>query len=201
VAEDQRHSLYRPEFAALLNGAHAGEAHERLLAEADLPDQLSRMLYADSMLYLPSHNLNYTDKMSMAASIEVRVPYLDNAVVDFASRLPSSLKVRGFTTKYILRKAMEGILPPEIIKRQKTGFAAPIRTWLTKDLVPLVDDVLAPSRVAARGLFSPQAVAATIEADRSGRADNSYLIWALLTLELWMVAYHVDAPSQVGAAA
>jgi len=140
-------------------------------------------------VYLPSHNLNYTDKMSMAASVEVRVPFLDNDLVDFVFQLPPSIKVRGLKGKYILRRALEGVLPRAILSRRKTGFAAPIRSWIVNDLHEMVNDLLSPERVSRRGLFDPRAVSRLLIEQRRGWEDRSYQIWALLTLELWMQAY------------
>ena len=192
TSTEQRHGLYTTGLESLLNGARAGAVHEALLEKVSDADRLTQMLYLDATLYLTSHNLNYTDKMSMAASVEVRVPFLDNEVVDLAASLPSNLKVRGGTTKYALRRAMNGILPQEVLKRGKTGFGAPIRAWLAGDLQPMVGDLLSDEQLNRRGLFEPTAVKALVEDNLQGRTDNSYAIWALLTLELWMQAYKVN---------
>ena len=189
---EQRHGLYTTGLENILNGAHAGAVQEAMLEKVSGADRLTQMLYLDATLYLTSHNLNYTDKMSMAASVEVRVPFLDNEVVDLAASLPSNLKVRGGTTKYVLRRAMNGVLPQEVLKRGKTGFGAPIRAWLAGDLKPMVGDLLSDEQLNRRGLFEPTAVKALVEDNLQGRADNSYAIWALLTLELWMQAYKVN---------
>ncbi len=130
-----------------------------------------------------------TEGLTFSASVEVRVPFLDNDLADFVLGLPPSLKVRGLTGKYLLRRALSGILPRAVLARRKTGFAAPIRSWVANDLGGMIGDLLSPDRVARRGLFRPEAVSALLADHRSGREDRSYQIWALLTLELWMEAY------------
>jgi asparagine synthase (glutamine-hydrolysing) len=148
-------------------------------------DSLHRMLYLECRYFLPDHNLNYTDKMSMAAGVETRVPYLDNDLVDLAFRLPAELKQRGPTGKWILRKAMEEFLPREIINRPKTGFGTPLRSWLHGPLRGLVADALSQSAIRNRGLFDPVAVTQLIGMDRAGRIDASYSIFSILSIELW----------------
>ena len=103
----------------------------------------------------PCLNLAYTDKMSMAASTEVRVPLLDDALVRVSSRIPAQLKLRGTTRKYVFKRSMEGVLPREVIHRAKAGFGAPVRAWVAGDLRPLIADALSSERVSARGLFDP----------------------------------------------
>ena len=134
--------------------------------------------------------------MSMAASVEVRVPYLDNEIVDFLLTVPPDLKLHGNTSKYILRQAVKDVVPESILNRRKAGFGAPIRTWLRRDLREMVDDLLSTERDQARGYFDPAAIRALVTDDRDGRADNTYRIWALLTLELWHQAFLDGAPSR-----
>jgi asparagine synthase (glutamine-hydrolysing) len=148
-------------------------------------DELSRLLYLDSKTFLPCLNLTYTDKLSMAASVEVRVPLLDDALVDLARRIPSELKLRGWRRKYILKKSQETRLPRDVIWRRKAGFGAPVRSWLQKDLKPLVDDLLSPQAIKHRGLLDSREVDRIISATASGSADFTMRIYALLTLELW----------------
>ncbi len=148
-------------------------------------DLLSRLLYVDAKTFLPCLNLTYTDKMGMAASVEVRVPLLDDEIVRLAAEMPSDLKLRGLRRKYIFKRSQEGVLPREIIRRRKAGFGAPVRSWLVGQLTPLVADLLAPQTLLDRGFVDP-AVVAHLQAENSaGRADNSLRLYALLTLELW----------------
>jgi asparagine synthase (glutamine-hydrolysing) len=159
-----------------------------LAALARIPhekDRLNRLMQLDTEFFLPDHNLNYTDKMAMAHGVEVRVPLLDLEVVHAAARIAPGHKVRGTLTKAVFKRAMEPWLPSDVIYRPKTGFGAPVRAWLRGPWRPLVDDVLSPSALRARGLFEPAAVARLTELDRAGRVDGAYLLLALVVLELW----------------
>ena len=148
------------------------------------------MLYLDTKIFMASLNLTYNDKMSMASSVEVRVPFLDRELAEFVAwNVPPSMKLKGFfrpTTKYIFRKAMQDVLPREVLQQPKAGFAAPVDYWLARDLKEMVDDLLSESQIQKRGLFRPEAVRAFVDEHRSGAQDWSMQIWQLLTLELWM---------------
>jgi asparagine synthase (glutamine-hydrolysing) len=181
-----RSSLYSREVRQITQRSQAEKRHREALDEIRSAEPVTQMLYLDTRMYLPGHNLNYTDKMSMAASVEVRVPFLDNDLADFAFHLPASYKVHGLQGKYILKRALKGIVPDAIISRSKTGFAAPIRSWIVNDLQEMVGDLLSPRAIRGRGLFEPQAIAALTVGQHKGQEDHSYQIWALLTLELWM---------------
>ncbi len=155
---------------------------------ADLPASvppLNRMLYLECRHFLTDHNLNYTDKMSMAAGVEVRVPLIDPDLVDLAFRLPLRFKQHGAIGKWVFKRAMEGILPDDVIYRPKTGFGAPLRAWLRGPLRDLLGDSLAPATLRRRGLFDADAVGRLMAADRANRIDASYSLFALLCVELW----------------
>ncbi len=177
--------LYSPELRAELSSCTAAKEFREYFQDVQGNDFVNRMLYVDSKTFLPDLNLAYCDKLSSAASVEVRVPFLDNELIDFMGRVPSRLKLKGLTGKYILRKAMSGILPREVLQRRKAGFGAPIRKWLRHDLRPMVDELLSDDVVRQRGLFDTVAVRKLINDDRNGTRDNTYSIWALLTLETW----------------
>ncbi len=182
--------LLAPDHGGALAGEDLSAPLEAYLAT--LPRGLSplqRILALEQRFFLADHNLVYTDKMSMAAGIEVRVPFLDNDLVRFANRLPSKFKLRGATTKWVFKKAMEPYLPSTVIHRSKTGFGSPLRMWLRGELKQIVDDTLSPSCVRRRGLFDPQAVARLIADDRAGRIDASYTILAVLCIEWWCQAF------------
>ena len=151
---------------------------------------LNQMLYLDTKIFMTSLNLTYNDKMSMASSIEVRVPFLNRELAEFVAwNVPPRLKLKGRlfpTTKHVFRKAMSGILPEEVLKQPKAGFAAPTDYWLANDLRQMTDDLLSESRVRERGLFRPEAVRKFVGEHRSGKQDWSMQIWQFLTLELWM---------------
>jgi asparagine synthase (glutamine-hydrolysing) len=142
---------------------------------------------------MTSLNLTYNDKMSMASSVEVRVPFLDRELAEFVAwNVPPGLKLKGFlrpTTKYIFRQAMRDILPREVLQQPKAGFAAPVDYWLANDLKPMVDDLLSSSQLRKRGLFQPVVVERFVREHRSGRHDWSMQLWQFLTLELWMQTF------------
>lgn len=147
---------------------------------------INRLLYVDFKTFMPALNLDTTDRSSMAANLEVRVPFLNKELVELSQRIPSSLKIKGLKRKYILKKAVEGLLPNDVIWRKKAGFGAPVRSWLRGALRPMVDDLLSESTVRRRGLMDPAAVQGLVEANLSGREDYSLQIFQLLTFELWM---------------
>jgi asparagine synthase (glutamine-hydrolysing) len=153
---------------------------------------LDQLLYLDLKTFLPCLNLAYTDKMSMAASTEVRVPLLDDDLVALAGRIPARLKLHRFTRKYVFKRSQAANLPPGVISRPKAGLGAPVRAWLGGELRPWVDDLLSARVIAQRGLFDPTEVRRLIDADAEGREDNALRVWALLTLELWQQTF-VDA--------
>ena len=147
---------------------------------------LNKMLYWEQKSFLVDHNLNYTDKMSMAQGIETRVPFLDTELVKFATSLDPALKMKGTSTKYLLKKVMEQYLPKEVIYRPKTGFGAPIRKWIKEDMNEMVGDLLSESRIKNRDIFNAAAVSNLIDQNRKGKIDASYTIWSLLAIETWM---------------
>lgn len=174
----------------LLSGHGSPYSVASLLASslADVPAEtprLNRVLYLESKHFLADHNLNYTDKMSMASGVEVRVPLLDPDLVSLAASLPVHYKQRGRTGKWILKKAMEPYLPSDVIYRPKTGFGAPLRYWLRNPLRPVVEDVLSNASLERRGIFDPSEVGNLIAMDRMGKIDGAYTIFSLMCIELW----------------
>jgi asparagine synthase (glutamine-hydrolysing) len=155
--------------------------------------RLDRMLYLDGKYFLSDHNLNYTDKTSMAHGVEVRVPLLDRDLIALAAQLPDHLKQNGAVGKWIFKKAMEPYLPREIIYRPKTGFGAPLRHWIRNELRPLVQDVLSPSTIERRGFFCSRAVVELVKADERGEIDAAYTIFALVCIEIWCRLF-LDSP-------
>ena len=125
------------------------------------------------------------DQMSMSASIESRVPFLDHVLVEFAARLPDRLKLRGFTTKRILREAIRGLLPDEILSRRKMGFPVPFAQWTRHRWQPVVRDVLLDRRTRERGFIDASAVERFLDAHREGTVNGADAIWALMNFELW----------------
>lgn len=158
----------------------------------DIP-RLHKMLYLDSKHFLIDHNLNYTDKMSMAVGVETRVPFLDPDLIELVAKIPPRLKQHGRISKYILRRAMRQDLPPEILYRPKAGFGAPLRSWMDNGLDALVNDTLGESSLKSRGLFDPQEVQKLIEANKNGRVDASYSIFSIICIEMWCRIF-IDRP-------
>lgn len=149
-------------------------------------DAVRRMLQLDLKHFLADHNLNYTDKMGMLAGVEIRVPFLDLEFVDFAMRLPSSLKQKGTVGKWIFKKAMEGILPHDVIWRPKAGFGVPLLQWMSGEFGVSVRDYLSPETVRRRGIFRPEAIESLWNEQRAGRLDAAYTILAMACVEVWM---------------
>lgn len=188
--ENLRKTLYSPDMAAHIE--HIDTASPLLHSLNRIPnetDPLNRMLYLEGKHFLADHNLNYTDKMSMAVGVEVRVPLLDPDLIAFAARIPSHLKQKGKVGKAIFKKTMEPYLPHKIIYRPKAGFGAPLRRWIHRELQPLVNDILSAQSIKNRGLFDTRAISNLIQWDREGRIDAAYTIFSLLCIELWCRAF------------
>ena len=166
---------------------------ERWYAASDATTLLNKLLYVDTKTYL-HELLMKQDQMSMAASIESRVPFLDHELVEFAARMPERMKVRGMTTKYVLRQAMADVLPPEILTRRKMGFPVPVGAWFRGTYRHVVDDVVLGDRALARGLFDPAALRRLVASHVSGEANHDERLWSLVNLELWQ-RIHLDGES------
>jgi asparagine synthase (glutamine-hydrolysing) len=184
-APGEQLGLYTPEFRSRVSGFDPYDTHLQYFDAVTAADFTDQMLYVDQHTFLPELNLTYSDKTSMAASVEVRVPLLDQSVAALMREIPGEWKIRGMTQKYLFKRAMEGILPHEVIWRGKAGFGAPIRAWLHGDLREMVQDLLSPHAIANRGYFEPRQIQRLIDDDRTGTEDNAYRIWAFLTLEIW----------------
>jgi asparagine synthase (glutamine-hydrolysing) len=189
-----RYYVFTPELAALfwrqevlaqLDGTGAADDVAQALRDFRGDDPLDRWLYLDLMCYLPDDILVKVDIASMANSLEVRSPFLDHEVVQFAASLPPEMKRRGLTTKYILKKTLERLLPQEIIHRPKHGFRIPISDWLRGELRGPVREVLLDPAALARGYFRPEQVERLIREHETGQIDHGTRLWELLNLELW----------------
>lgn len=161
------------------------DEHAAVYAEGPADDQVNRMCYTDTRMFLTGLNLAYTDRASMAASTEVRVPYVDKEVAAAAFAIPGSAKIAGRQGKAILKRAAEAWLPREIVYRPKGLFSAPLRAWIRRDLADMVEDLVAGGTLVTSGMVDKQVVRNMIDADRRGAADRSKEIWQLLTLEVW----------------
>jgi asparagine synthase (glutamine-hydrolysing) len=185
----QRTSVLSPDMAEL-EREHVSDQVADYYGAAQSGDPLNRMLYADLKTSLVDSLLAFTDKMSMAVSLEARVPLLDYRLVELAAKIPPRLKLRGLRgLKYIFKQALRDRLPAGILKQKKQGFGTPISRWFRSSLKPLVDDLLSPSRLAARGYFDPASVSRLVDDHVHQRADHSEQILALVTFELWHQNY------------
>jgi asparagine synthase (glutamine-hydrolysing) len=185
------YTLYEPQaLTALMPSAAEGVAdllteHEATYWDTDIADHVNRMCLADTRLFMTGLNLAYTDRASMAASTEVRVPFVDVEVFAAAFALSGHDKIRGRTQKHALKQAAEAWLPREIIYRPKASFGAPLRAWVTNDLRDPINDLLVCGDLVATGFLDKAAVTGMVEDHQLGRHDNSKQLWQLLTLEMW----------------
>ena len=163
--------------------------HRHIFNQCYKTDLVNQICHTDIHLFMQGLNLSYTDRASMAASVEVRVPFIDKEVIELAMKITGKLKYRHKQSKYILKKVAEDYLPPNIIYRPKASFGAPIRSWISDDLKSLVDELLSESCIARRGIFNYKYIKQLIENDRNGVEDNAYRIYMLLTMELWFRQY------------
>lgn len=152
-------------------------------------DIINQICNTDINMFMLGLNLTYTDRASMAASVEVRVPYIDKLVITKSMQIPGYLKYKSGTSKYVLKKAAEKFLPKNIIYRSKASFSAPIRSWISNDLKEMVDEILSKDNIEKRGFLNYEFVKKMIDDDRNGSEDNAYQIYQLLTLELWCREY------------
>ncbi len=187
--DEAKQRLYADHLRAATRELDAYAAHRRYFQRAKGAAPLNQLLYVDMKTFLPCLNLMTTDKTSMAANLEVRVPFLNKEMIAFAARIPPSLKLKGLKRKYIFKKAAEKLLPHDVVWRKKAGFGAPIRSWLRGPLRPMVNDLLSEETIKRRQLFRPEEVKRIIDANLSGREDYNLQVFQLLNLELWMRAF------------
>ena len=148
-------------------------------------DPIGQLLAVNMMSYLPGDLLVKTDRMTMANSLEARCPFLDHRLLEFACQIPSALKLKGMTTKYILKRALKGLVPEEIIWRKKHGFGVPVGRWFRTSLRDYIRDTLLSPEALGRGYFRPEALRLLVEEHISGKRDHGHRLWALLTFEVW----------------
>jgi len=185
-----------------------GEAERRaLLAQANGPGSaipqpgetagyLNQFLWLDQLCYLPDDILNKCDRMSMAHSLEVRPPFLDHRIVEFAATLPENFKIRGSSLKFILRELMRDKLPASVTRRGKEGFDIPAHHWLRTTLKPLLEETINRRTVEQAGIFQWEAIDRVLRAHFERRANLGYHLWGLLLLFLWMKRWEIQPPRQ-----
>jgi asparagine synthase (glutamine-hydrolysing) len=186
------YTLYDPDDLTALVGPDLAptvtdviDEHAAIYTDNALDDEVNRMCLADTRLFMAGLNLTYTDRASMAASVEVRVPFVDKIVAEAAFAIPGGDKIRGKVQKAALKDAAENWLPHEIVHRPKASFGAPLRAWVRNDLRELIGDVLVGGELVQAGMLRRPALQRLIADERAGRADNAKQIWQLLSMELW----------------
>jgi asparagine synthase (glutamine-hydrolysing) len=182
---ETKSNLYAPDFAARVEGIDSDDIAGGYFREAGAPDLVDAILYSDIHTYLPDTLLPKVDVTSMANSLEVRSPLLDHPLMEFVARLPADLKLRGSTSKYLLKEVLRPLLPGAVLDRPKMGFGVPLERWFRQDLRELVRDTLLSPRALGRGYFRPGAVERLIDDHEQGRWQRHYQIYNLLMLEQW----------------
>ncbi|MGE3467706.1 MAG: asparagine synthase (glutamine-hydrolyzing) [Pyrinomonadaceae bacterium] len=187
----RKRRLYSSEIRTKMNGSFArGEKlYREITKRSETDDAVDNLLYLDSKTYLPSDILTKVDRMSMASSLETRSPLLDHRLIEYATRIPSHLKLKGRETKYIFKKAVKGLVPDEILHREKQGFGVPINEWINLQLKERIVGDLSDRRSLERGYFDPKYVSLLIDEHARGRRDHSHALWTLWMLELWHRRY------------
>ncbi|MEK7722828.1 MAG: asparagine synthase (glutamine-hydrolyzing) [Acidobacteriota bacterium] len=184
--DEAKQKLYSEDLKQTTKDFNPYKYHHQYFERVKDADPLNRLLYVDLKTFLPCLNLAYTDKTSMAANLEVRVPFLNVEMLELAAKIPVELKLKGMKRKYIFKKATEKLLPHDVVWRKKAGFGAPIRSWLRGELRPMVEDLLSEENIKRRGLFDAKEVRLVIDSNLSGKEDFNLQVFQLLTLELWM---------------
>jgi asparagine synthase (glutamine-hydrolysing) len=182
----ERRKLYSPAAWAAVEDRDCFAHYRALLAEAAGQgfSGLQRQLYADIRGYLADDILAKVDRTSMAVSLEVRVPFLDHEVVEYAMAIPAEWKLRRGSTKWVLRNAFGSMLPRSIATRGKEGFSMPMKNWLRGPLQPLLRELLSPRRISERGWFDAREVQQLVESHAAGRQNHAHRLWCLMALEL-----------------
>ncbi|MGB3940182.1 MAG: asparagine synthase (glutamine-hydrolyzing) [Candidatus Manganitrophaceae bacterium] len=181
----EKESLLSPQFKSFVAGISSAGVLRPLIKHFESEDTLHQMLYSDVKLWLPDNLLERGDRMTMAASIEGRVPFLDHKLVEFAFTIPANLKVKGFIGKYLLKKAFEFLIPKKNLYRRKVGFVVPVGSWFRSGLREFLQETLLSKRALSRGYFQEEVLRKMIRQHLEGRTDHQRQLWTLLNLELW----------------
>ena len=189
LAGAEQRQLLAPAIRDACEGFDAHDDIEAVMAEAPADDAISRLIYHHCKLYLAGQTLVKMDRGTMAYGVEARAPFLDPDLVALTCSMPPAMKLRGFTTKYVLKRALAGRLPREILARRKQGFGVPIAQWLRGPLRPILESTLDPRRVRRIGLLDPERVGALVAEHVAGHRDHRRVLWSLLVFELWREAY------------
>jgi asparagine synthase (glutamine-hydrolysing) len=191
-----RASLYTPAFREQLAGCDdVGAMFQRAIGHTQDGDPLHSLLYLDSKTYLPGDILTKVDRMSMAASLEARAPLLDHTLIEFAATIPASLKMKGLSTKYILKRTVSELVPAEILHRPKQGFGVPISHWINAQLRDRIHDTLLNPRTLQRGFLDERTIKTLLTEHHAQRRNHATQLWALFILELWYQSFLDGAPA------
>lgn len=188
-SEEEKALLYSEDIRRELEGVDTYLPFTKYLTESNGADYLGQELFSDIKTYLCDDILVKVDRMSMANSLEARVPFLDHKFVEFVATIPSGMKLNGFESKYILKKSMSRILPKETLYRNKQGFSIPIKNWLKDELKPLMEEVLSSKRIKKEGFFNPDYVDRLKVEHLNGIENHSHRLWALMVFEIWQDVY------------
>jgi asparagine synthase (glutamine-hydrolysing) len=189
LAENKKLDLYTAE----VKEEFVPQASDRFFVEefkrARARDDLSRIMQIDQSIFLPDDLMIKNDRMSMAHSLEARVPMTDTELIRFMASVPAGIKLPGLRKKNVMRRAMEGILPPEILNKKKVGLEMPYSRWFKNELRDLIDLYLGPKKISERRLLKPEAVKALVDEHMQGRRDNGRALWGLLNYMVWLELY------------
>jgi asparagine synthase (glutamine-hydrolysing) len=177
--------LYSPTLKDELEDFDAADYRRMLLSEARVADDREKMLYADTVSFLPDDCLFKVDRMSMAHGLEVRVPFLDKELVEFAAQLPFAYKIHGLTSKYIVKKTFSRFLPAKTLKQRKQGFTIPISAWLRGQLGEWARRILLSDTLSRRNLFEKGFIEWMLNEHKSGRQEFGHRIWSIVVFEIW----------------
>ena len=180
------------EYRAALNETDPFLEYKKVAERFESMDKVQKMLYTDTQIILPSIFLEKVDKSTMAQSIEVRVPLLDNELTEYVMSLPSSLKVKNDEKKWLIRSALRGIVPDNILDAPKTGFGVPFENWLKGPLKELMKDSLFSSKIKDLGVFNENVLESLIKDHESGKANNGFILWKMMNLSIWLEKYNVS---------
>jgi asparagine synthase (glutamine-hydrolysing) len=187
--------LYSGDFSNAVRHADAFSSFRDAYRDCRSIDPMDRALYVDARTYMIDDVLTKVDRMSMAVSLEAREPLLDHKLLEFAARVPVSLKLKNGQSKYLLRRILDRRVPRSIIDRKKSGFAAPIGDWLRGPLSAMTTELLLDGRLRDRGIFEPREVTRLWDEHRTGRAEHPHRLWQLVMLELWFRQFIDHAPA------
>ncbi len=188
-----KQALYSDHLKDLVDGRDSLEPRVRAFEAAQVFDWVVRLQLWDFQVYLPDDLMVKTDRATMANGLEARSPFLDHQLIEWSASMPSSLKVRGWNTKYILKESLKNLLPSKILHRRKQGFGVPISAWFRGELREMAEDLLLSSKSVGRGYFKRDCIEALLRAHVRGEADHAYKLWSLVNLELWHQTF-VDFP-------